>query len=55
VNRILFIKRAKDLGFSLKEIRELLALRVDPGTTCAHIRKRAKAKIDEIDGKIRSL
>ena len=27
VNRVLFIKRAKELGFSLKEIKELLALR----------------------------
>ena len=27
VNRVRFIKRAKELGFSLKEIKELLALR----------------------------
>ena len=32
VKRILFIKRAQTLGFSLKEIAELLDLRVEPDT-----------------------
>ena len=53
--RLRFIRRAQDLGFSLKEIRELLALRVSPRTTSAEIRKRAEAKIADIDGRIRSL
>lgn len=34
VSRIMFIKRAQKLGFSLKEISELLSLRVDKHTTC---------------------
>lgn len=29
-----FTRRAKDLGFTLKEIGEMLSLRVAPGTTC---------------------
>lgn len=53
--RLRFIRRAQELGFSLKEIRELLALRVSPGTTRAEIRQRAEAKIADIDGKIQSL
>ena len=53
--RLRFIRRAQELGFSLKEIRELLALRVSPRTTNAEIRKRTEAKIADIDGKIRSL
>ena len=55
VARIRFIRRAKKLGFTLKEIKELLALRVDPGTTCGDIRRRAKAKIAAIQEKVAAL
>jgi MerR family copper efflux transcriptional regulator len=55
VNRVLFIKRAKELGFSLKEIKELLALRFAPGATCGHVKKRAEAKIEDIEGRIKTL
>ena len=53
--RLKFIRRAKDLGFSLKDIKELLALRLDPGTTCKDIRRRAEAKVMDMDERIRSL
>lgn len=53
--RIRFIKRTQELGFSLKEVAELLALRVDPKTTCGEIRKVAAAKMTDIEGKIRFL
>ncbi|MBI3821318.1 MAG: MerR family DNA-binding protein [Planctomycetes bacterium] len=52
VARLRFIKRAKELGFTLKEIKELLALRVDPETTCAEVRERARAKIAGVETKI---
>ena len=55
VRRIRFIKRTQELGFSLKEIKELLALRVDPRTTCADIRQRVEAKIADVDEKMRTL
>lgn len=55
VSRIQFIKRAKELGFSLKEISELLSLRVDPDTTCGDVKRRAEVKIAEVDEKIRAL
>ena len=53
--RLRFIKRAQELGFSLNEIRELLALRTSPHTTTAEIRNRTEAKIADIEGKIKSL
>jgi len=53
--RLKFIKRAQELGFSLSEIRELLALRMSPRTTSGEIRKRTEAKIADIEGKIKSL
>ena len=55
IARLRFIKRAKELGFSLKEIKELLALRVDPETTCAEVRTRAQAKITDVETKILAL
>jgi MerR family mercuric resistance operon transcriptional regulator len=55
VERLRFIRRAKELGFSLKEIKDLLALRVDPATTCAAVRKRAESKIADVEEKIEDL
>jgi len=55
VRRLRFIKHAQDLGFSLKEIKQLLALRVDARTSCADVRKRAEAKLAAIDQKLRAL
>src|SRR5262245_2271788 len=55
VARLRFIRRAKELGFSLKDIKELLALRVDPTTTCREVKAQAEAKITDIEGKIASL
>jgi MerR family mercuric resistance operon transcriptional regulator len=55
VSRLRFIRRAKELGFSLAEISELLALRLDPSATRADVRQRAKAKIADIEAKIGDL
>ena len=55
VSRIVFIRRAKKLGFSLKEISELLGLRVRPRRNCAQVKQNADAKIDDIDAKIAAL
>lgn len=55
VTRIQFIKHAQDLGFSLKEIQELLSLRLDPKTQCVKVKNRTEMKIKDIENKIRSL
>ncbi len=55
VSRIQFIKRAQQLGFSLKEIADLLALRIDSETPCNEVRLRAEDKIRNIEAKIQTL
>src|SRR5215467_10200928 len=55
VNRIRFIKSVKELGFSLKEIRELLFLRVDSRGTASEVKKRVDSKIAQIDKRISDL
>jgi Zn(II)-responsive transcriptional regulator len=53
--RIRFIKRAQELGFTLREIKGLLALNVAPRATCADVKGHTDAKLNEIDRKIRDL
>lgn len=55
VARLRFIRRAKQLGFTLREIKELLALRRDPSNPGGDLKRRAEAKIAEIELKIRTL
>lgn len=55
IRRLRFIRRAKELGFTLREIGELLSLRVDPSTTCADVRAMAREKIEDIDGRVAEL
>jgi MerR family copper efflux transcriptional regulator len=55
VSRLGFIRRAKDLGFTLKEIKELLSLRRDTTTSATDVKRQAETKIADIEGKIRSL
>lgn len=54
LSRLRFIRRAQNLGFTLEEIRELLALRVVPGGG-TEVREKTAGKISEIDAKIRDL
>lgn len=55
IRRIRFIRHAQALGFSLREIEELLALRTDPGADAAHVRERAMAKLEDVEDKIARL
>lgn len=53
--RLQFIRRAKELGFTLNEIKELLSLRVDLDTSCDDVKDRAEIKIADIEDKIKTL
>ena len=53
--RLRFIRRAKELGFSLTEIRELLSIRVDSATSCEAVERRLEAKVEEIVERIADL
>jgi MerR family mercuric resistance operon transcriptional regulator len=55
VRRIRFIQHAKNLGFSLREIAELLSLRAAPDGTCAAVRAHALSKIGDIAARIAAL
>ncbi len=54
LSRIHFIRRAKDLGFSLKEIKELLQLKSN-ASPCDDVCERAEIKIAHIEEKIEML
>lgn len=53
--RLQFIRRARDLGFSLDQVRKLLNLSGDAQTGCASVHDTARDHIEEVDRKIASL
>lgn len=55
VRRVRFIRKAKDLGFTLAETRDLLELRVTDPFACDGVAARARLKIESIEKRIRDL
>ncbi len=55
VERLQFLQRARNLGFSLDECRQLLALYKDQGRASHDVKEVAIAKLGEIDQKIEAL
>lgn len=53
--RIVFIKKAQELGFTLSEVKELLELNTKPRVTCGTVKAKTTAKIKEIEEKIADL
>jgi MerR family mercuric resistance operon transcriptional regulator len=55
IQQIRFIKRAQELGFTLEEIADLLAVRVRSRSQCAGAMRIARHKIELIDAKLADL
>lgn len=55
VERLRFIRRAKDLGFTLQEIGELLALSTDRERGVHSVKQRAEVRLGEVEQRIREL
>ena len=55
LKRLLFIKRSKELGFTLKEIKELLNLRIESTATCGDVKHLAEHKLKDIEKRISDL
>lgn len=55
LDRLIFIRRSKELGFSLDEIDELLQLDVNPQLGAAEVKARVEAKIATVERKIADL
>lgn len=53
--RIMFIKRAQELGFTLAEVKELLELNTKSRITCGTVKMKTQEKLSEIEAKIADL
>ena len=49
IHRLAFVRRARDLGFSMDQIRALLSLWSDSGRSDAEIRAVASAHVEELE------
>jgi DNA-binding transcriptional MerR regulator len=55
IRRLVFIRHARELGFEVEAIRTLLTLQDDPHQSCASADAIAKARLIEVEQRIRSL
>ena len=55
LERLSFIRRGRDLGFSLDEVRELLRLSDDRGQSCADVDRIARLHLAEVERKLSDL
>ncbi len=55
VHKLAFLQRARGLGFSVEDCRQLLSLYEDKSRVCADVKALALARIDDIDLKLAEL
>lgn len=55
IKKIQFIKNAQALGFTLREIMQLLRLQVSDTARCGYIKRKAASKLEDIRTKMKGL
>jgi MerR family mercuric resistance operon transcriptional regulator/MerR family gold-responsive transcriptional activator of gol and ges genes len=55
LRRLRFIRNAQALGFTLREIDELLSLRIRSTARCGDVQRKAEAKLKQVEVKVRDL
>ncbi len=55
IDRLSFIRHSRELGFSLEQIREILALVDEPARSCGEVDRIARAHLEEVESKIERL
>lgn len=55
LKRLRFIKNAQTLGFTLREIADLLNLRVSSTARCGDVERKAHSKLLQVEDKVRDL
>jgi len=55
IERLRFVQRVQRLGFSIEEVKQLMAIRADKGHACTAVRQFLKTKLDGVRTKIREL
>jgi Hg(II)-responsive transcriptional regulator len=53
--RLRFVRSAKDLGFTLREIKELLEMRLLPGESCSEVKHLLSAKLADIETRMKEM
>ncbi|MCU0633482.1 MAG: helix-turn-helix domain-containing protein [Gemmatimonadaceae bacterium] len=53
--RLAFVRRARDLGFSLDEVRELLSLADEPDRPCGEVDALARTHLERVEARIAQL
>ncbi len=55
VKRLTFIRRCRELGFSIKQVKNLLMMIDEPGHCCGEVKEQALSHVEEIQEKIEDL
>lgn len=55
IERLSFVRRARDLGFSVQDVRELLSLAEDPTRPCGEVDALARLHLAQVEARIAQL